>query len=508
MAAIGYDIKSGIKYAKITISRRVDGQVMTEQTHLGRVLDEKRGIYQNRERGVFTYDPETDTYSNPPASFVPPLLKRKGSRENLILDFGDSFFLSEYIKLKGLRPSIDALSYGNPDTLYAMIHYYILCNMANCHAQVWFEGSFVRELHPGANLSSQRISDLLASIGDEWSQREFFHEYLDLVAKREEGDDILIDSTGLPNSIHFPLTAISNHNGVISNEVRLIYVVQQHTDLPLFFRYCPGNVIDISTLLKTLHELKAYNVNTKFAILDAGYLDDQNIRDLYENRISFLSRMKENRRIYKQMVDKHLRALEIKENLVEYNGRYVYILRDECEVVDGCKAYVYVCRDITMRGLESSKLFANAKKKNMSTSDVYDTLEGQGIFVLFSSRPIAREKLLGTYYIRAQIEQIFDIAKNYTNLLPLRVQTEETFRGHLVLAFIASVVAKMLQTDLKRTGYTVESALLNLRNQKCKVFDREVLPQETIKKVNDIYKTFKLTCPNSIARKKADMFAV
>lgn len=508
MTAIGYDIKGGIKYAKITISKRVGGQVMTEQTHLGRVLDEKRGIYRNRERGIFTYDPATNTYGKPPASFMPPQLKRKGSRENLILDFGDTFFLSEYVRQKGLGPAIDALSYGNPDTLYAMIHYYILCNMANCHAQTWYEGSFVRELYPGANLSSQRISDLLASIGDEWSQREFFREYLDLVAKREGGDNILIDSTGLPNSIHFPLTAISNHNGVISNEVRLIYVVQQHTNLPLFFRYCPGNVIDVSTLVKTLHELKAYNVNTKFAILDAGYLDDQNIRELYENRISFLSRMKENRKIYKQMVEKHLSALEAKENLVEYNGRYVYIIRDECEVVAGCKAYVYICRDITMRGLESAKLFANAKKKNMSPSDVYDALEGQGIFVLFASRPIAREKLLDTYYIRAQIEQIFDITKNYTNLLPLRVQTEQTFRGHLVLVFIASVLAKMLQIDLRRTGYTVESALLNLRNQKCKVFDREILPQESVKKANDIYKTFKLICPNSIPRKVADIFAV
>jgi hypothetical protein len=508
MAAIGYDVKNGIKYAKITVSKRINGQVRTEQTHLGRVLDEKRGIYQNKERGVFTYDPTTDTYDKPPASFVPPRIKRKGSREKLILDFGDSFFLAEYIRIKGLRNVIDALSYGNPDTLHAMVHYYILCNMANSHAQVWYEGNVVRELYPGANLSSQRISDLLASIGDEWSQREFFREYLDLVSKRNGGDDILIDSTGLPNSIHFPLTAINNHNGVISNEVRLIYVVQQHTELPLFFRYCPGNVIDISTLVTTLHELKAYKVNTKFAILDAGYLDDQNIRKLYENKISFLSRMKENRKIFKQMVEKHLGTIEAKENLVEYNGRYVYIVRDECEVAEGCKAYVYVCRDITMRGLESAKLFANAKKKNMSTSDIYEAMESQGIFVLFSSRLIAREKLLATYYIRASIEQIFDIAKNYTNLLPLRVQTEQTFRGHLVLAFIASVITKMLQIDLKKTDYTVESALLNLRNQKCKVFDSELLPQESVKKINDIYKRFKLTCPNSFPRKKADMFAL
>jgi hypothetical protein len=508
MATIGYDIKDGIKYAKITQSRRINGQVKTDQVYLGRVLDQKRSIYKNRDRGIFTYDPKTDTYSKPPASFVPPKLKRKRTKENLILDFGDSFFLSEYIKLKGLKPSIDALSYGNPDSLYAMIYYYFLCNMANCHAETWYEGNFVRELYPGANLSSQRISDLLMSIGDEWSQREFFSEYLDLVAKRKGGDDILIDSTGLPNSIHFPLTAIRNHNGVLSNEVRLIYVVQQHTELPLFFRYCPGNVIDISTLQKTLLELKAYNVNIKYAILDAGYLDDLNIRELYANKISFLSRMKKNRNIYKQLVDKHLNTIESKENLVEYNGRYVYIVREKCEIIDGCNAYVYLCKDITMRSIEATTLFANAKKKKMSTSEVYDALEGKGIFALFSSRPIAKEKLLSTYYMRVQIEQIFDIVKNYTNLLPLRVQKEETFHGHLVLVFIASILAKMLQIDLRKTGYTIESALLNLRNQKCKVFERNVLPQESVKKVNDIYKKFNLACPNSILRKEADEFFV
>ncbi len=81
-------------------------------------------------------------------------------------------------------------------------------------------------------------------------------------------------------------------------------------------------------------------------------------------------------------------------------------------------------------------------------------------------------------------------------------------RGYLVLAFIVAVIAKMLQLDLRRTDYTVESALLNLRNQKCKVFDREVLPQGAVKKVNDVYKLFKLQCPDSIPRRKADGFAV
>ncbi|MGN8893588.1 transposase, partial [Anaerobiospirillum succiniciproducens] len=103
---------------------------------------------------------------------------------------------------------------------------------------------------------------------------------------------MLIDSTGLPNSSRLPVTAISNHNGEINNEVRLIYVVQRGTGLPIYMRYVSGNIVDVSTLLTTIAELKAMKVDTKFAILDAGYLTLDSIDVLLENKISFLSRLK------------------------------------------------------------------------------------------------------------------------------------------------------------------------------------------------------------------------
>lgn len=118
------------------------------------------------------------------------------------------------------------------------------------------------------------------------------------MVQKDGGEDILIDSTGLPNSIHFPLTAISRHNGKISNEVRLIYVTQRETSLPLFFRYVPGNVINVSTLTRTVKELKAYDINTKFAILDAGYRTAENTKELYDSKVSFISRMSEKLSLY------------------------------------------------------------------------------------------------------------------------------------------------------------------------------------------------------------------
>jgi hypothetical protein len=41
---------------------------------------------------------------------------------------------------------------------------------------------------------------------------------------------------------------------------------------------------------------------------------------------------------------------------------------------------------------------------------------------------------------------------------------------------------------------------LNLRNQKCKVYESRVIPQEAFKTANDVYKLFKIACPVDIPR--------
>jgi hypothetical protein len=464
------------------------------------VINEDAGIYKNRKLGVFTYEIATDTYGAPDPSAVIPVIKRKNTAEKLILDFGDAFFVDWYIKRIGLDPAVGAMKYGNLDSVKALLMFYVLCNMANYNAVEWYNGSYANVLYPRANLESQRISDLLSAIGEESSYRAFFLEYSKLLARRG-GEDVLIDSTGLPNNIHFPLTAVSNHNGQISNEVRLIYVVQQGTNLPLYFRYVAGNIIDVSTLTKTILELKALNIDTKFAILDAGYITADNAKDMYDAGISFVTRLRENLKLYKEIVGGHLPTLRDEENFVSYNTRYAYIKRVDCELVPGHSAYAYLGLDLSMSSLESSKLFVRAARDNMRNADVHRAMNTHGVFVLISTRPIAKEKILPLYYTRQQIEQVFDICKNNTNLLPLRVQSEITLRGHLLLAFAAAVIYKKLQEELKDTDYTPENALLSLRNHKCKVYENHVLTSESAKRANDIYRKFKIKVAHSYTMK-------
>jgi hypothetical protein len=489
---ITYDIKKGITYAKACKSKRNGEKVEKEYIYLGRVLDKEKGIYQNQERGVYKYEVGKNAYGEAPEEYV---AKKSGRKETLILDFGDAYFLEKFIKASGIEKVIERIGYGNPDTLKAMISYYTICSMANCHAESWWEGSYARILYPKANLTSQRISNFLTAIGEEEVQRRFFGEYFALLEDRGvDIGNILIDSSGLPNSIHFPLTAIRNHNGEISNEVRLIYVVHQKTGLPIYFRYCAGNIIDTTTLVRCLEELKAQGVDVNYAILDAGYYTDDNIEELFKKGISFLTRMKANNTVYKEIVAAHFDTLDTKANLVEYNGRYVYLKCVPCELA-GYSAYAYIGIDIERKSYESQKIFTRAKDKNMNTNQVFDAMKKQGLFMLVSSRRIAKSKVLPLYYTRQQIEQVFDVGKNYADLLPLRVHSEDTFRGHLLLTFIATIIIKQIQDCLLHSSITPISLFLDLRNHKCKVFPDRIITMEVFKKANDCYKLFNFPCP-------------
>jgi hypothetical protein len=132
----------------LTCSIRKGGSVCKgEQIYLGRVLDKEKHIFKSRERGVFFYDLESGNFSGVPAGYEEPKQVRKTKnpkRPTRIISFGDIFLLDSYIRKTGMSYAIDATKYRNPDTLYALLAYYILSPHANCHAQDWWELTYAR----------------------------------------------------------------------------------------------------------------------------------------------------------------------------------------------------------------------------------------------------------------------------------------------------------------------------------------------------------------------------
>ena len=224
------------------------------------------------------------------------------------------------------------------------------------------------------------------------------------------------------------------------------------------------------------------------------------LEKIYPEKISFITRCPSNRRIYKDLVPAHLSTLEASDNLALdsagrlFNGRMVYIKCVPVKNYMGMDLYAYIGKDMGTAALESrqyaQRVYGSGEK--LDRQAFYAQQQLHGIFMLLSTRNVRAEELLSTYHVRQEIEQVFDISKNYASLLPLYVEKEETFRGHRLLTFIATAVLQRLQLEIRESKYSLDAILTNMPNQHAKVFQNVVIPSEACRVQNEIYKLLRI----------------
>lgn len=146
-------------------------------------------------------------------------------KKEMILSFYDIWFLDKYIHQIGTERVLHAFGCANYDTVYALVCFYILNKLGVSHFHDWYEHSYAFILYPKAICAIQRLNELLSRIGYVDSCYDFFAEYITFMENVDEDlRNILIDSIGLLNIIHFPLTWVCTFNGKIYNEVSLLYI--------------------------------------------------------------------------------------------------------------------------------------------------------------------------------------------------------------------------------------------------------------------------------------------
>jgi hypothetical protein len=482
-------------YAEVHTPRRQDGRKVNDPVYLGKVVDLGRGLFQSRARGVFRYTLD--------GGFEEADLDFRAAAapaERAILDFGPAFLTDAIAAQTGLRELFRAALPSRADSLMALLAYRILEHGPYSQAQDWLDGSWASRLYPKAQLTSQRVSDLLAALGAETVQRPFFSEHIARVAGQARKAGVMIDSTGLPNRICFPLTAASNHNGQVSVEARLVLVVERATRLPLFFRHIPGNVVDVSTLRATAAELRALGVDVDLVITDAGYYSEANIEALYAAQTPFLGRLQPNRKLHKRLVADLAEQVLSPRNLVSYQDRLLGAVAAEAELAPGRRGWAYVFCDLDRHNRESLAYLRGALADGEDPDEMARRAERTGFFVIASSKCYPVGEVLPLYYERQCIEEVFGVDKSCLDILPLRVHSEATFKGHLMLGFMASLVYLDLRRRFdKSTDLNAAKALALARNLKCKVYDDIVIVQEPVKRMKQVASLLKLQIPETIA---------
>jgi len=330
------------------------------------------------------------------------------------------------------------------------------------------------------DLSSQNISEILKYLSDESIQREFFLQYLQSLGGSERA--VIIDATSLPNQIHTNFNAWGYANGAIEKQFKLLCVLDRETKAPLFYRYLPGNLADVSTLQRTIFELSQMGVKSGFALIDAGYLSEENILNLYKEKINFLSRLPSSRTLYKELMAAEANDMENKKHAIKYGTRGLFVKRIKIQLY-GQEAYAFLVLDPIKKGKETQAMVLNYLDDKNQTDGDFNTC---GTIILVSSLPFEIEDVIENYYTRQAIEQVFGFYKDDLQSLPLRCHTDGTIKGYLFLQFIVLILFLELRSYLKHK-FTVEQALLITRNIKCKVFKKELLVAELTKNQKQIF---------------------
>lgn len=421
--------------------------------------------------------------------------KKQLKEEKLILDFGDTFILNEFMKKTTMRDFFFKVFGDRTEYLLALIYYRLCYPSAMMYAKTWYQGSYIRIISKDIDLSSQRISDFLKAIGDEHLQREYFNNHISLFAKTNEG--IIIDATSMPNQIHFPFNNWGYNDGGIDKQIRLLFVIDKKTSLPLYFRYLPGNIVDVSSLTTTIEELKKYNINSSFALVDAGFYSEDNIKELNLEEIDFLTRLPSKTKLYKDLIKEAMPDIETFKNAAKYGGRILFVKQKKVNLF-GKEGYAHIVLDPERKGRETKKLLIDAiEDKETDEKKVEFGLLKSGAMILVSSFEIEKKEVVPFYYMRQTVEKLIGFAKDDLDLIPLRIHKEETLRGYLLMIFITLTIFALIKREIGN-DYTVEETLLTMRNLKCKVYDKELIVQELAKKQKEVVEKLDIIVPKKL----------
>lgn len=295
-----------------------------------------------------------------------------------------------------------------------------------------------------------------------------------------------------------PLTAWGLSGEEIDKQIRFLLIVDKDTRNPLFFRLLPGNMLDVSTLRNTLNELERYNIKNSFVYVDAGFFSEENISEMYEHGVEFLTRLPSLRIIYKQLIEKDLHDIESIQYAVRYGKRGMFVKQKEINLF-GKKVYAHIVLDPERKGREMKKFLLNVidEKEKHEEHDLEYMLKTRGIMILVSSFKLDRDEVVPTYYVRQTAEMLFGFSKDDLKIVPLRVHSEGTLRGFLFLQFLALIAFIQIKKSIGKE-YTVEEIMLSMRNLKCKVYENDIVIQELTKHQKEIATLFGFLMPKTL----------
>jgi len=400
--------------------------------------------------------------------------------------------------------------------------------------------------HPhGESISSQRSSELFASITEEARQR-FFR----LQGKRRVDREYLAyDSTSI-SSYSKCLRQVrygKNKDHEHLAQINLTLLFGQQSRLPFYYRKLAGNIPDVKTLRKLLADINTLGYEKVKMVLDRGFFSAANINDMYRHHMKFLIAAKLSLKLvkthldtvrdkmrswtyYSQAYQLYTYSLPIIWNYVQdrpYKGdsikadrrMYLHLYYSPERALEDEKAFNSRLAD-WQEELESGQRHPDHEKQYAKYFEVKSTpvrgtkiiakeealveaKRNYGYFTLLSNEIKNAVEALEIYRNKDLVEKAFDNLKERLNLRRVAVSSEQSLDGKLFVQFIAliflSYITKKMQENKLFKDHTMQEVLDEFDIIECfEVPGQQLMVGETTKRQMELYTKLGATPPASL----------
>ena len=535
MAAMIYqkDKRSGITYAYESVSRwdKEKKQSRAKRTLIGRV-DEKTGQII-----------PTDGRNRKEKEFASPKRGPVPAEKTARFFYGATYLLDTLGEKLGVAQD---LKQSFPDTwrkILSIAYYLVLEDRSPLYR---FEKWATLHKHPyGDTLTSQRSSDLFASITEEGRQKFFQLQG----QRRIEKEYWVYDITSI-SSYSESLRQVQygkNKEDDHLPQLNLALVYGETTGLPFYYRKLAGNIPDSKTVKHLLADLNTLGFTKSKLVLDRGFYSVDNVNALLKDHVKFLmgglmtldlirsnlEGLYDRFRTFEHYDDTYelyhhtvrvpwLYSQErpYKKDTLKANRRlYIHYYYNADQAAEKEKAL-----DKTLIGLKRelesghpiaehepmyAKYFEVKTTPKRGTQAVVKEAAVQrakkycGFFCLLTNETLEAIPALETYRNKDLVEKAFGDLKERLNLRRTLVSSEQSLDGKLFVAFVSLIFLSTIKKRMQDTGlfkkYTLQELLDKLDVIECfETPGQRMRVGEILEKQKDIYRCLNVDPPSSL----------
>lgn len=400
--------------------------------------------------------------------------------------------------------------------------------------------------HPYANnITSQRSSELFASITEESKQRFFI-----LQGKRRiEQEFWAYDTTTLSSYSDILRQVQYGHNKEHDKlpQLKLALVFGEDSNLPFYYRKLAGNIPDSKTIRRFLEELDILGYSKVKLIMDRGFFSEYNINSLFQNHIKFLMSAKMSLNFIQNELDDIYDTFRDFEHYNENYALYYRTVRTNWnytqnrpykgdKLKESRRIYIHFYYNIDQAAddekdfdrrlialkqeLESGEripqheklyqqyfTYKTTPKRGTHVTVIEENVNAAkrnyGFFALITNEKMDAITALELYRNKDVVEKAFGNLKERLNMRRNLVSSEQSLDGKLFIQFVAliylSYIKKQMQEKALFKSYTIPGLLDKLDVIEC--FEqpgRSLKVGEIVEKQEQLYYDLGVAPPASL----------